>query len=306
VRRKDLQTVVRSSPFDTAVGIALAEISSSDATRREYRRDFDMWVSFCGEFGLDAKAPLEGSVAAWIEWMKKKSHAPKTRARRISSLSSIYRELRRKKVVPANPFSVDEGPRREKVSVVEPTPLPSLDSVRKIIAACTTDTTPLGLRDAAIVRVLWSTGMRRTSLLSMTFERLQKDRAGYVATVTKKGGKDQRVLICGKAKEALAGWLAVLKDGKMTTGAIWRRRSGQPMVLPELNRVLERRGAGVGEKVSPHMLRVAFLTYNPAGLEAKQEAAGHTDPATTRLYDRSSWKGREAFEQMPEIEDTTE
>jgi hypothetical protein len=47
------------------------------------------------------------------------------------------------------------------------------------------------------------------------------------------------------------------------------------------------------------------LTYNPAGLEAKQEAAGHSDPATTRLYDRASWRGREAFEQMPEVEDVT-
>lgn len=51
------------------------------------------------------------------------------------------------------------------------------------------------------------------------------------------------------------------------------------------------------------MLRVAFLTYNRAGLEAKQEAAGHADPATTRLYDRTAWRGRQAFEQMPEIEE---
>jgi len=214
------------------------------------------------------------------------------------ALSSIYRELRRKKAVASNPFSVDEGPKREKVSVDEPTQVATPEMVRELLAACN-DETPLGLRDAAMVRVLWSTGMRRVSLLSMTAERLQKDHMGYIATVTKKGGEAQRVLICGKAKDALDRWLAVLKDGGLASGPIWRMKNGKPLTLRELNRALERRTKGV----SPHMLRVAFLTYNPAGLEAKQEAAGHSDPATTRLYDRASWRGREAFEQMPEVED---
>jgi site-specific recombinase XerD len=304
MKKKDLQQVVRSSPIDTAVSIALVEISSADATRKEYRRDFDLWVRFCGEIGADPKDPVDGTVAAWVEWMKRRGDAPKSRGRRISALSSIYRELRRKKVVPANPFSVDEGPRRERVSVVEPTPLPSLEAVRKIITSC--EDTPVGIRDAAMIRVLWSTGMRRTSLLSMTLERTQKDRMGYIATVRKKGGSDQRVLIKGKAKDALAAWLAILKDGKMISGPIWRRRSGKPLTETECNRILARRAKAAGENVSPHMLRVAFLTYNPAGLESKQDAAGHRDPATTQLYDRNAWKGREAFEQMPEIEDVQE
>jgi site-specific recombinase XerD len=294
--KRELQHLVSSNPFDRAVMLALVEISPVDATRREYRRDFTLWQTFCSEVGVDQTAPQDGAVAAWVEWMKRKGHASKSRARRMSALSSIYRELRRKRIVAGNPFSVDEGPKREKVSVVEPTQIATPDVVRALLAAC--DETPLGLRDAAIVRVLWSTGMRRVSLLSMTLERLQKDHAGYVATVTKKGGDAQRVLICGKAKTALDRWLAVLKEG-FQTGPVWRTKAGKPMTLRELNRALERRTKGV----SPHMLRVAFLTYNPAGLEAKQEAAGHSDPATTRLYDRASWRGREAFEQMPEVED---
>ena len=298
--RRDIQRLVTSSPFDTAVSVALAEISSSDATRKEYRRDFDLWQRFCGELGVDVKEPLDGSVAAWVEWMKRKGHAPKSRARRLSALSSIYRELRRKRLVSGNPFSADDGPRREKVSVVEPTPLPSPAAVGKLIAAC--DDTPAGIRDAAIIRILWSTGMRRISLLSMTHEKLAKDRAGIVATVRKKGGEDQRVLIRGRAKDALERWLAVCKEGGMTKGAIWLRKSGKPIAETELNRILARRGAGA-EHVSPHMMRVAFLTYNPAGLEAKQEAAGHADPKTTKLYDRDSWRGRDAFEKMPDPED---
>lgn len=300
--KRSLQRLVTSSPFDTAVSIALAEISSVDATRLEYRRDFDLWLGFCRELGLDAKSPADGSVAAWVAWMKRKGHASKSRARRMSALSSIYRELRRKRVVPSNPFSVDEGPRREKVSVVAPTQLALPSDVRELLATC--DDSPTGLRDAAIVRVLWSTGIRRVSLLSMTLERLQRDRGGgsYLTTVTKKGGTDQRVLIRGKAKVALDKWIAILKAGGMTAGPIWRMKNSEPMSAREVNRVFARRKPGI----SPHMMRVAFLTYNPAGLEAKQDAAGHSDPATTMLYDRASWRGREAFEKMPEVEDVDE
>ena len=295
--KRELQRLVSSDPFERAVMLALVEISAVNATRREYRRDFELWLAFCGENNVDRAAPQDGAVAAWVEWMKRKGHASKSRARRMSALSSIYRELRRKKVVSVNPFSVDEGPKRERVSVVQPTQVATPEMVRALLAAC--DETPLGLRDAAMVRVLWSTGMRRVSLLSMTAERMQKDHMGWIATVVKKGGDNQRVLICGKAREALDRWLAVLKEGGLATGPIWRSRSGKPLELRELNRAISRRS----QDVSPHMLRVAFLTYNPAGLEAKQEAAGHSDPATTRLYDRTAWRGRQAFEQMPEIEE---
>lgn len=298
--KRGLQTVVTSSPFDTSVSIALAAISPVDATRKEYRRDFELWLTFCREINVDHASPPDGSVAAWIEWMKRKNHAPKSRARRMSSLSSIYRELRRKRVVPANPFSVDDGPKREKVSVVEPTQLATVEDVRTALASCAGDTTPLGIRDEAIIRVLWATGMRRVSLLSMTFEKISKDRlGGYLAHVLKKGGDDQRVLIRGKAKVALDRWLQVMRDGSLTTGPIWRTKAGVPITARGLNRALAKRSS-----ISPHMLRVAFLTYNPASIESKQDAAGHADINTTRLYDRTSWKGRDAFEQMPEIEDT--
>ncbi len=221
----------------------------------------------------------------------------------MSSLSSIYRELRRRKVVEHNPFSVDDGPKREPTDVQEPTPIASPEVVRKVLAACAADTTPLGLRDAAMVRVLWSTGMRRVSLLSMTMERLQRDPDGYIATVLKKGGKTQRALVRGQARLALDRWLEVLKGGQFRSGKIWRAKNGEPMTARDVNRAIAARAAACGERLSPHMLRVAFVTFNPAGAEAKQDAAGHADINTTRLYDRASWRGREAFESMPEVED---
>jgi integrase/recombinase XerD len=63
------------------------------------------------------------------------------------------------------------------------------------------------------------------------------------------------------------------------------------------------REAGVTERITPHSFRASFLTFGNASLDARQAAAGHADAATTQLYDRRDWRGREAFELMPEVED---
>ena len=304
-RPQQLQRLVSSSPFEGHVAGALAKISASDATRLAYKRDFDQWSAFCAERGVDRQAPLIDAAAAFVEWMKRKPKpdAPLTRARRMSSLSSIYKELRRRKAINGpNPFSVDDGPKREKAAAEKPTLIATPEVVRKVLSTCDV-TTLLGVRDAAIIRVLWSTGMRRVSLLSMTQERLVRDPLGYIATVTKKGGLTQKVLFKGRASAAFEQWLTILRDSDLKTGKIWREDDAELLVEHNLNRALERRAKLVGEYLTPHMLRVAFLTYNPSDIEAKQDAAGHADPTTTQGYDRTAWRGREAFIAMPEVED---
>ncbi len=306
-----LQRYGAASEFESAVVIACAELAPSESTRDAYLGDFFRhWLPFCREYDVDPQRPeaKRGAVVAFMEWMKKRGDAPKSRARRMSALSSIYRQLRREELVDRNPFSVDEGPKRGRALPIEPTPIASPAVITKMLGTC--DGSILGIRDAAIIRILWATGIRRASLVSMTFERLRKDRLTdkqFEATVIGKGDKELRILLRGKAAEAFAAWLAVLKDAKLTAGPIWRTKRG-PMTERALGHMLDRRAklAGVDEPVSPHTFRVSFLTYNPAGIEAKQDAAGHADPATTRLYDRASWRGREAFEQMPEIEEVGE
>lgn len=295
-----------ASEFESQVVVACAELAPSERTRDAYLADFfKHWLPFCRQYDVDPQRPeaKRGTVVAWLEFMKKRGDAPKSRARRMSALSSIYRQLRRDELVDRNPFSVDEGPKRGRALPLEPTPIATPETIRKLLATC--NESVLGVRDAAIIRVLWATGIRRASLSSMTFERLQRGRSEYIATVVGKGEKDLRILLRGRAAEAFGKWLDVLKDAKLSSGPIWRTKRG-PMTERAIGHMLDRRAklAGVDESISPHTFRVAFLTYNPAGIEAKQDAAGHADPATTRLYDRASWRGREAFEQMPEIEDT--
>lgn len=306
--RKDrgIQLYQSTGTFEEKAYNACNAVAANAHTRNAYALDLDAWLTYCREYSVHPGIPGDDGVIAWVEWMKDvKKWAPKTRARRIAAMSTVFRRLRKTKVVPANPFSVEEGPDREKAHPLERTPIATPAAVTEILKTCDA-ATELGARDEALIRLMWGTGARRASILGMTIESLRRTGPAFETVIIGKGGKEIQLLIRGKSAEAMKKWLAVLKDSKLSSGPLWRKKSGA-MLEKDVWRMLDQRAKKAGvERPSPHSFRVAFLTYNPAGLEAKQHAAGHADPATTRLYDRASWRGREAFEQMPEVEDTSD
>jgi len=309
-RPHPLQPYTSTGSFTESIMAACFQLSTSIHTRKAYWGDARKWLSFCTERNVDPRRAESLAVAAWVESMKLDGSAPKTRSRRVAALSSIYDHLRRTDKLPRgpygeklpNPFSVSDGPKRERTTVKQPTPMARIEDVRAALSAC--GDTVTGVRDYAIMQTLWRTGMRRVSLVSMTFERLQREPDGYTSIVTNKGGGELKVFIGGHAGSALTSWLQWLRERGVSTGPIWRSENGTPMTEKEIWRVVRRRGkqAGLAKPLTPHMFRVAFLTLNPADLGARQDAVGHANPNTTRAYDRM-WRGREAFEAMPEIDE---
>lgn len=312
VRTRQLTTQVDTSSFEAFVELAMKQISTNPHTADAYRRDVQKWLAFCRARSINPRTPRRQEVAAWIEEMMTAEVAAKTRARRVASLCSVYRELRREltdqngEELPAyvtvkNPFSVDDGPKRRKAQAKKPTPAARPDVVQAILATC--DST-IGIRDLALIRVLWSTGIRRMSAVSMRIEKLETVPEGYYTLVEAKRDKIVPILICGRAATALDAWLDILSSGGFKEGPIWRGLDGDAMSERMIWWMLRDRSTKAKVRpISPHMLRAAFLTFNKASLEAKQEAAGHADVNTTRSYDRSQWRGKEAFVAMPEVED---
>lgn len=306
------------SPLARDMKAAIDQISSSRNTRQAYWLDARHWLAYCEHSGIDP-APVSASakrdkarrsrlveaVSAFIDGMTDAGVASTTRARRIAALSSIFERLRQKEPDLFNPFSATSGPKRERGVRERPTPpvLPAV--VERLLAACAADTTCAGKRDAALLRLLWATGMRRSSAVSLTRERLLPQADGtYLAEVTAKGRRLVRVLIRGRAAEALREHLAGSEQG----GAVFRRDTGKPMKGKDVWCVVRRRArdAGVTARVSPHCFRASFVTFGTASLEDRADAAGHADVSTTRLYDHHDWRGRAAFEQMPEVEDAAQ
>jgi integrase/recombinase XerD len=290
--------------------LAHLEVSANLLTRAAYWSDFKRWLAFVVERGVDPSNPARTAVVAFTEWMRRDGDSSMTRVRRLSALSSLYAKLccpgddGEPPAAARNPFAVEGGVAREPAIPLRPTPIADVELVRGLLRTCGSD--DLGVRDAAILRILWQTGMRRVSLLSMAFERLQRERDGsIIAHVVGKRGKQQRALVRGKAADALTAWLAILDAAQISSGPIWLGKCGA-MTDRDVNHMFERRlkliGAPKGA-LSPHMLRVSFLTRCPAPIDARRDAAAHSDPRTTAGYDRKSWRGREAFLVLPELED---
>ena len=303
------------SLFAREVKAAIDQLSSSRSTRRAYWLDARHWLRFCDDVGIAPalisattkrdkakRTKLVGAVSAFVDRMVQDEVASTSRVRRIAALSSIYDRLRQTEATLFNPFSPLTGPKRERGVREQPTPPVEPLVAERLLAACAADTTSAGTRDAALLRLLWGTGMRRSSAASLTRERLVPQADGsYLAEVAAKGQRLVRVLIRGRAAEALRVHLAGTANG----GAVFRRDSGKPMKGKDVWNVVKRRTreAGVSVRVTPHCFRASFVTFGMAPLDERSQAAGHADVATTLLYDHQTWRGRAAFEQMPEVED---
>lgn len=302
MKRHDNNQIDRiQDPFAGTVMRACFTLSASENTRRAYWADFLAWRSFCAGAGLDLQHADDVAVAAWAETMKKNGAASRTRARRLSALSSIYDRLKRKGEVEHNPFSAQEGPKREVARTEHPTPIADAVAVSAAIRACKELPAPWCYRNEAILRLLWSTGMRRASLSAMTCELLQRaSDAAYYCELPAKGDRTVRIWIKGATAAALTMWL---ETSGIDSGPIFVSQKSKDALSPrDVWRVVKSMGLRAGHDLAPHQFRVAFLTLNPAPLEARQDAVAHADPATTRKYDRN-WRGRAAFEQMPDPEE---
>ena len=164
----------------------------------------------------------------------------------------------------------------------------SVADVDRLLAASDTSTSG-GLRDAAIIEMLYATGMRVSELAAIRLEDVDLKR-GFARCIGK-GNKERMVPVGGHACRRIKAYLKVRPDilkGR-TTDRMFVSRRGRGMSrqrLWEVVRGLARR-AGIVEKVTPHTLRHSFATHmldHGADLRAVQEMLGHANIATTQIY----------------------
>jgi integrase/recombinase XerD len=149
---------------------------------------------------------------------------------------------------------------------------------------------PLGLRDRAIIELLYASGLRISELANARLENL--DSEGRILRVVGKGNKTRLVPVGRKACEALASYLS------MERPRLLKRRSGSEIFLSERGTKLttariwqivkkHARQSGLEKNIYPHLLRHSFATHllgNGADLRIIQEMLGHADISTTQVY----------------------
>lgn len=186
------------------------------------------------------------------------------------------------------PKSLSVGLRSPKLSRRLP---PSLtpDQVRRIVET-PSPKTPLGLRDRALLELLYAAGLRASEILSLRIEQL--DLPGRSARVIGKGDKERLVLLGSAAQEALDRYLHTARPKLVRSksgGEVFLGNHGRRLTTSHLWGIVKRAAqtAGLDTRVYPHLLRHSFATHLLSGgadLRVIQELLGHASIGTTEIY----------------------
>ena len=275
-------------PLEEFLAALSAERNASRHTLDAYRRDIrDFLRTLTARRRLlDAARPDD--VVAWMERQRRAGRKPATIARRLAALRGLYAHLVREGLVSGDPTEHLEQPRRSR-------PLPrtlSRDAVAALVEAPDVGT-PLGIRDRALLELLYACGLRATEALTLRVTDVNR-RAGYVQCSGK--GRKERLVPVGA--EALAWIERYLNDVRPRLAAVRRAAAspllfvgsrGRPLTRQSLWHLVLRaaRRAGLRQRVSPHTLRHCFASHlleGGADLRAVQTMLGHADISTTQIY----------------------
>ena len=253
------------------------------ATLAAYRGDltrFSLWLSGRG-LGLVNARRLD--VLDFLAEHARRS--PRTIARRLSALRRFYRHLERAGRIAGNPCERIDAPRLGR-------PLPGTlteQDVERLLAAPDVDTV-LGVRDRAMLEVLYATGLRVSELVGLRSE--QVDLRQGLLRVVGKGDRERLVPLGEQAVDWLERFLERGRAGILgarPSAALFPTGRGRAMTRQAFWQLVKRyaRRAGILREISPHTLRHAFATHlldHGADLRVVQMLLGHRDISTTQIY----------------------
>lgn len=231
-------------------------------------------------------------VRAYLSILHRHHHKKSSIARKLSAVRSFFRFLLREGEVVRDPTLHIGAPKKDHPL---PTYLP-IDDMFRLLEAPPFDT-PTGLRDRAIVEVLYSCGMRVSELVGLNWKDI--DANLEIVRVTGKGNKERIVPIGRKALDALDRYrahIAALIAPKRQAAAsmsptdpVFLNRRGGRLTTRSVGRIVTgyAKQCGIALKTSPHALRHTFATHlldAGADLRAIQELLGHASLSTTQKY----------------------
>jgi integrase/recombinase XerC len=258
-----------------------SERRCSPHTVTNYRRDLGALLRYCEQRGTTRWAEMDvHSVRAFVAARHRGGRSGRSLARELSALRSFFRYLRRKgelSIDPAVGVSAPKSPRKL------PEPLDT-DQMAALLSVPGDD--PLAVRDAAIMELLYSSGLRLAELVSLDVDTVRGD----VVRVTGKGGKTREVPVGRYAREALARWQSV-RGALAAEGerGLFVGQQGRRLSPRAIQSRLHQWGIkqGIDARVHPHKLRHAFASHlleSSGDLRAVQEMLGHADISTTQVY----------------------
>ena len=261
--------------------------STGAATQSTYLR---VVVAFLGWLEVDESdvgdmdLPL---MKRWLSHLHQAGNRPPTVRRNVAAVRSYYRFLVAQGMFRYTPVPSARALKPIKMAQPLPRHLGERDAERLMAAAG--DTSPLGLRDRAILELLYASGVRLAELHGMDVESL--DHIRQAVWVTGKGNVERKALYGSHAVEAIHRYLQhgrpALMDGPEP--ALWLNRFGRRLSRRHVGNIVASyaRKAGIAGRLHPHELRHGFATAlleGGADLLVIQELLGHRNVKTTQIY----------------------
>lgn len=254
-------------------------------TLNAYRADVDGYAAWLRRRGVSLVAASRDDIAGYLKERAEAGARPRTSARLVCSLRRLYRHLVERKLTALDPTALIEGPRLGRTL-----PKSLTEEQVEVLLQAPKIETPLGLRDRAMLEVLYATGVRVSELVSLTLPAIDLD-AGVLRVVGK--GDKERIVPVGE--EALAWLQRYLAQGRprivqpAATSALFPTGRAAPMTRQAFWYAIKRYAvaAGISAPLSPHTLRHAFATHllnHGADLRVVQMLLGHADLSTTQIY----------------------
>ncbi|MFQ5575028.1 MAG: tyrosine recombinase XerC, partial [Terriglobia bacterium] len=262
------------------------EKNVSPHTLRAYEKDLTDFLDFAGRARKTLETVDIKVLRSYLAQMRTLNYGPRTVSRKLAALKSFYKYLRRSGAVTDDPTQFLSGPKRRRA-------LPKVIPVEKAweLLNLPDQSTPLGMRDAAILEILYGCGLRVQELVELASDDVDLDRQEI--TVLGKGSKERLVPLNSVCSEMIRRYSVsarprLNRKPRETPRALILNAFGQGLSQQGVRKIL----AGYGRRagllgLSPHVLRHSFATHMLSGgadLRTVQELLGHANIGTTQIY----------------------
>ncbi len=257
----------------------------SENTLSAYRSDLQSLAGWLRGNESDLEHAARHELLAYLQQRVEGGAKPRSSARLLSSIRRFYRYLLRESVIAEDPSARIDAPKLGR-------PLPKTlteQEVEQLLAAPDT-TTPMGLRDRAMLEVLYASGLRVSELVGLTLAQVNFQQG--LVKVMGKGSKERLVPL---GEEALYWLQSFMREGRALllaekrSEALFPSKRGSAMSRQAFWQLIKRYAieAGISKPLSPHTLRHAFATHllnHGADLRVVQLLLGHSSLSTTQIY----------------------
>jgi len=279
--------------IDRFVEQAWSEFGLAENTLASYRSDLTGFARWLGGQGSALSVASRELLYRYLAVRAAAKYTARSNARLLSTLRRYYKLMRRIGAVEQDPTLLLDAP-------TLPRSLPkalSESEVEGLIRAPDV-TSPRGLRDRAMLELLYATGLRVSELVSLRADQINL-RQG-VLRVTGKGGKDRLVPLGEEAQDWLERYVAQARPALMRgriTDAIFVTARASGMTRQMFWVMVKKHGQSAGiasQRISPHVLRHSFATHllnHGADLRALQLLLGHSSLSTTQIYTHVAREG---------------